>query len=57
MQQVGSPSHLLAIDAVHAQDESHEEERWPVPLSILFIATASLAMWTGIGFGIRWLIT
>ena len=30
--------------------------RWPVWASILFIVTASLALWAAIGAGIWWLI-
>ena len=31
------------------------DDRLPIPQAALFIVTVSLALWTGIGFALRWL--
>ena len=41
--------------ALPAAATVHPEERLPIGQSVLIVLGLSLSLWTGIGFGLRWL--
>jgi hypothetical protein len=55
MTHLGPAAHAIAVPA--NDDLAHVRgDRLPIPQAALLIVAMSLALWTGIGFGLRWLL-
>lgn len=54
MAQIAPHATTIALPA--AASAGQAEERLPIGHSVLLVLGLSLAMWAGIGLGVRWLI-
>ena len=55
MTHLGPAAHAVAVPA---NDDlvRHGSDRLPIPQAALLIVAMSLALWTGIGFALSWLL-